>query len=123
MQLTKAEEKLMKILWKLKKAFLKDLLEAFPEPRPAKTTVATLLKRMSEKEMVGYHEYGRLREYYPLVSKSDYFSKQMKGMVKNFFNNSSAQFASFFTTESNLSMEELEALQKIIAEEIKKKKS
>jgi predicted transcriptional regulator len=120
--LTKGEERLMKILWKLKKAFLKDLIDEFPEPKPAKTTVATFLKRMVEKEAVGYNEYGRLREYYPKVSKTEYFSGYMKSLVKNFFNNSNAQFASFFTEESDMSVEELEALQKVIKEEIKKKK-
>ncbi len=120
-KLTKGEERLMKILWRLKKAFLKDLLDEFPDPKPAKTTVATFLKRMVEKQIVGYNEYGRLREYYPLVSKTDYFSGHMKSLIKNFFNNSTSQFASFFTSESDMSIEELEALQKIIGEEIKKK--
>ena len=119
--LTKAEEKLMKVLWKLKKAFLKDILDEMPEPKPAKTTVATFLKRMVDKGMVGYHEYGRSREYFPKVSKSAYFSKQVKGLIGNFFNNSKTQFASFFTTETDMTIDELKALQEIIEEEIKKK--
>lgn len=119
--LTKAEEKLMKVLWKLKKAFLKDILDEMPEPKPAKTTVATFLKRMVDKGMVGYREYGRLREYFPKVSKSAYFSKQVKGLIGNFFNNSKTQFASFFTTETDMTLDELKALQEIINEEIKKK--
>lgn len=122
-QLTKSEERLMKILWKLKKSFLKDIIDAYPEPKPAKTTIATFLKRMVEKEMVGYNEYGRLREYFPIVSKTEYFSNQMKSMVKNFFNNSNSQFASFFASESDMSVEELQELQKVISEEIKKKQS
>lgn len=121
MQLTKTEEQLMEFLWTQEKAFMKDLLEMFPEPKPATTTVATLLKRMSEKGFVGYKEYGKSREYYPLVKKSEYFSKQVNGMIKSFFNNSAAQFASFFTKETDMSADELEELRKIIDKEIAKK--
>ena len=121
MQLTKTEEQLMEFLWTQEKAFMKDLLEMFPDPKPATTTVATLLKRMSEKGFVGYKEYGKSREYYPLVKKSEYFSKQVNGMIKSFFNNSAAQFASFFTKETDMSTDELEELRKIIDKEIAKK--
>ncbi|QCX01291.1 BlaI/MecI/CopY family transcriptional regulator [Aggregatimonas sangjinii] len=121
MQLSKSEEELMNILWKQKKAFMKDLLEAYPEPRPATTTVATLLKRMTDKGFVAYKSLGRLREYYPLVKKKDYFSKHVNGLIKNFFNDSPGQFASFFTQETDLSRTELEELRKLIDSEIKKK--
>ncbi|OXA95024.1 penicillinase repressor [Flavobacterium oncorhynchi] len=121
-QLSNSEEQLMEHLWKLEKAFMKDLLEAYPEPKPATTTVATLLKRMIDKKFVAYNEFGNSREYYPLVKKTDYFSKHVKGLINNFFNNSASQFASFFTTETNLSASELEDLRKIIDSEIQKKK-
>jgi len=122
MQLSNSEEQLMEHLWKLEKAFMKDLLEAYPGPKPATTTVATLLKRMIDKKFVAYNEFGNSREYYPLVKKTDYFSKHVKGLISNFFNNSASQFASFFTTETNLSASELEDLKKIIDSEIQKKK-
>lgn len=121
MQLSNSEEQLMQHLWKLEKAFMKDLLEAFPEPKPASTTVATLLKRMTDKKFVGYKEIGNAREYYPLVKKTDYFSKHVNGLIKNFFNDSASQFASFFTTQTDLSTSELEELQKIIDVQLKKK--
>jgi len=121
MQLTKTEEQLMQLLWKLEKAFMKDLLDLFPEPKPAATTVATLLKRMTDKGFVGYKEYGKSREYFPAVAKSDYFSKQVNSMVKDFFNNSASQFASFFTKEANMSTAELEELKKLIDTQIKNK--
>ncbi|MEL1252827.1 BlaI/MecI/CopY family transcriptional regulator [Flavobacterium sp. DGU38] len=122
MQLSNSEEQLMEHLWKLEKAFMKDLLEAYPEPKPATTTVATLLKRMIDKKFVAYNEFGNSRQYYPLIKKTDYFSKHVKGLISNFFNNSASQFASFFTTETNLSASELEELKKIIDSEIQKKK-
>lgn len=121
MSLSNSEEQLMQILWRKKKALMKELVESYPDPKPATTTVATLLKRMQDKNFVDYTQQGRSREYFPLVKKQDYFSKQFNGIIKNFFNDSTAQFASFFTKESNLSKEELEDLKKIIDSEIKKK--
>ncbi len=121
MQLSKTEEDLMNHLWKLDKAFMKDLLEAYPEPKPATTTVATLLKRMTDKGFIDYKRFGNSRQYFPLVKKKDYFSKHVNSLIKNFFNDSSSQFASFFTKETNLSKEELEDLKAIIDNEIKNK--
>ena len=121
MQLSKTEEQVMQYLWKRDTAFMKDLLEDFPEPKPATTTVATLLKRMNDKGFIDYKLYGKSREYFPLVKKSDYFSKHVNGLIKNFFDNSAPQFASFFTSETNLSKEDLEELRTIIDQQIKKK--
>ena len=121
MQLSKTEEELMNYLWKLEKAFMKDLLDAYPEPKPATTTVATLLKRMADKGFIDYNLYGNSREYYPLVKKKDYFSKHVNGLIKNFFNDSASQFASFFTKETNLTKEELEDLKTLIDKELKNK--
>ncbi len=122
MSLSNAEEQLMQILWKLDKAFMKDLIDGYPEPKPATTTVATLLKRMQDKNFVDYVQYGRSREYFPLVKKNKYFSKQVNGIIKNFFNDSAAQFASFFTQETDLSQQELEELKKLIDERLKSQK-
>jgi predicted transcriptional regulator len=100
---------------------MKDILDTYDEPKPATTTIATLLKRMAGKGFVAYNLYGKSREYYPLVKKKDYFSKHVNGLIKNFFNDSASQFASFFTQETNLSKAELEELKKLIDVEIEKK--
>lgn len=121
MKASKAEEDLMNHIWTLKKAFMKDLLDAYPEPKPATTTVATLLKRLKDKGFVDYKLYGKSREYFPLVKKTDYFSSHFKGVIQNFFNNSNSQFASFFTQEIDLSKTELEELKSMIDDELKKK--
>nr|WP_294942104.1 BlaI/MecI/CopY family transcriptional regulator [uncultured Mucilaginibacter sp.] len=122
MKLSKAEEQLMEHLWSLQKAFLKDILGCYNEPKPATTTIVTMLKRMADKGFVGYKLFGNSREYYPLIAKADYFSTHVNGLIKSFFNNSASQFASFFTRETNLSASELEDLKKIIEQEINKKK-
>ena len=121
MTLSNAEEQLMQYLWKQKKALAKDLIEAYEDPKPATTTIATLLKRMQDKNFVAYTQVGRSREYFPLVKKKDYFSKHMNGLIKNFFNNDAAQFASFFTESTNLSKAELEQLKKMIDQQLKTK--
>ena len=123
MKLTPAEETLMQHLWTAQKAFMKNLLDAYKEPKPAATTVATLLNRMIGKGFVSYREYGNSREYYPNITRNDYFAEHVNGLIKNFFGNSAAQFASFFTTETNLSTAELEDLKALIDEQLKKQKS
>ena len=113
----------MELIWKHKEVFLKELVDYHPTPRPAKTTIATLLKRMQDKGFVGYKLFGNSRQYYPLVSKTTYFSKHLKEIIGDYFENSALQFASFFTKSSDFSVDELEELQRIIDEEMKKKKN
>jgi len=122
MKLSRSEEELMNHLWRLKRAFMKDLMDSYTEPKPASTTISTLLKRMQEKKFVDYTSEGKLREYFPLVSKENYFKKHIKGLIKNFFNDSPAQFASFFTEKTGLSEEELIALKNIIEDQLNQKK-
>jgi predicted transcriptional regulator len=121
MELSKTEEQLMKHLWSLERCFLKDLLDALPEPKPATTTVATLLRRMIDKEFVGYRKYGKSREYYPRVSKAAYFGEKVRGMISDFFGDSPTQFASFFTAEADLSEAELRELQQLIESQLREK--
>ncbi|MCO6497978.1 MAG: BlaI/MecI/CopY family transcriptional regulator [Chitinophagaceae bacterium] len=121
-KLSKTEEQLMEFVWQKGKAFMKDLIDSYPDPKPASTTIATLLKRMTEKGAVGYKQMGNSREYYPLIRKSDYFSKRVNTMIRDYFDDSVLQFASFFTRETQLTKKELEELKKIIDSEIQKKK-
>ncbi|MPS74590.1 MAG: BlaI/MecI/CopY family transcriptional regulator [Chryseobacterium sp.] len=118
-KLTETEIILMEILWKKEKVFMKDILEEYAEPKPASTTIATLLKRMQNKDMVGYKLYGNSREYFPKVKKEDYFQGEMSSMIDRFFNNSVSQFASFFTSNAKLSQKQLKELRDIIDKEIK----
>lgn len=113
----------MQYIWKRETAFMNELLEMYPEPKPASSTVATLLKRMQDKGFVDYEKLGRSRRYYPLVKKKDYFSRHINTLIKKFFDDSPSSFASFFTTQTNLTEEELEDLKQVVEQELNKRKS
>lgn len=121
MKLTPAEEQLMQYVWQHKKVLLKDLIESYNDPKPAKTTVATTVKKLTEKGFVGYDEVGNTRVYYAIIKKESYFSKQMKNMINKFFDNSTSQFASFFAKEASLTKEELKKLRDLIDDQLKQK--
>ena len=110
--LTRAEEQVMQVLWKLEKGFLKDIVEAMPAPKPHSNTVATLLKILIDKEFVKAETYGRMHEYKPLVSKEAYFKNTMNSLVKGYFDGSFTQAVSFLVEEKKLSLEDLELLLK-----------
>lgn len=111
-QLTKAEEQIMQVIWKLDKAFLREIIEALPNPKPHSNTVATIIKILVEKEFIGVTVFGRTHQYYPLVSKDAYSKATMKGFVKGYFEGSFSNAVSFMVKENNLSVEELELLLK-----------
>lgn len=117
MQLSNAEEQVMQYIWELERAYMKNILDEFPEPKPATTTVSTLLKRMTVKGFIGFEQHGSNRLYYPLIKKTDYFSSHLKSLIKDFFNNSATQFASFFTSE--ISETELKELRDLVDKQIK----
>lgn len=110
--LTKAEEQIMQVIWKLEKAFLKEIVEALPAPRPHSNTVATIIKILMEKEFVAAHVFGRMHQYYPLLSKDAYTKNSMKTLVKGYFEGSFSEAVSFMVKENTLSLEELELLVK-----------
>jgi len=121
-ELTKAEEQVMQYLWILEKGFLKDIVEQFPEPRPAYTTVSTVIRVLVKKGFIGFNAYGKIHEYYPLIGKEEYFSTHFRGLIRDYFSGSSKRFASFFTKEGNLNLTELEELKKLLEDQIREKK-
>ena len=121
-QLTRAEEEVMQILWKIEKGMVHDLLKKFPDPKPAYNTVSTIVRILEQKGFVGHKAYGRTHEYFPMTSKSDYTKSYFRNFVNNYFGNSYKSMASFFANEGKLSMKELEEIQKTIHKEIKKQK-
>ncbi len=120
--LTRAEEQVMQVLWKLEKAFLRDIVEAMPQPRPHQNTVATLLKILTEKEFVAINVIGRQHEYYPVISKEDYSKGSMRNLVKGYFEGSFSNVVSFMVKENNISVDELEKLLQQIRKQQNRKK-
>jgi BlaI family transcriptional regulator, penicillinase repressor len=109
-QLTKAEEQVMQVLWKLGRGFLKDIIDSTPEPKPHSNTVATILKILVEKGFVDYEVQGRNNLYRSKVSKTDYGKKTINQVVKGYFEGSPAKLVSQFVSDNKLSLKELEEL-------------
>ncbi len=120
--LTKAEELVMQSLWKLDKAFLREIVDAMPAPKPHQNTVATLLKILVEKEFVGVEVLGRQHRYSPLISKQEYSGKSIKQLAKNYFEGSFSNVVSYLVKENNISVEELETLLKQIKKQLNQQK-
>ena len=110
MQLTRSEEQVMQILWELGEGLVKDILDKFEEPKPARNTVSTVVRILEKKGFVGHKDYGKVFVYYPLVLKKEYSGKQLFGLMNNYFNNSFPAMASFFAKENDLSIRDLELL-------------
>ena len=108
--LTKAEEQVMQVVWKLKEGFIRDIMEQLPPPKPHQNTIATILKVLVEKEFVGIRVFGRQHQYYPLVSKEAYSKSSIKNLVKGYFGGSFSEAVSFMVKENSLSLEDLENL-------------
>ncbi|HPI53811.1 MAG TPA: BlaI/MecI/CopY family transcriptional regulator [Chitinophagaceae bacterium] len=109
-KLTRLEEEIMLILWKLEQAFVKDIIDEMPEPKPHYNTISTMMKLLQEKQFVSYTAYGKTYQYFPLISKETYCSAQVKPMLKNYFEGSTKNLVSFFVKEKNISVTELEKL-------------
>jgi predicted transcriptional regulator len=118
--LTKAEEQIMQILWDLKEGVVKDVVEQFEEPRPAYTTVATVLKVLENKGFVSCRKIGNTNLFSPGVTKHEYARFQFSSLLKDYFSGSFPKLATFFAKENNLSISELEEMLKITESELKK---
>ncbi len=119
-ELTKAEEEIMQYLWGMEKAFVKDVIAKMPSPKPAYTTVSTIIRILEKKGFVGHNAYGKTHEYFPLISKKEYTRKFMKGFMKNYFSNSFKEMVSFFAKEDNLSVSEIDELMQDVKKELEK---
>jgi predicted transcriptional regulator len=120
MQLTKAEEQVMQILWDLKEGWVKDIRDNFSEPKPARNTVSTVVRVLEKKGYVGHKAYSNVHLYYPLISKSDYSKSQLFGLMEGYFNNSFPAMASFFAREKDLTLVELDELLEDTRKELSK---
>ncbi len=120
--LTKAEERIMQILWDLKRGFVKDILEEYPDPKPPYNTVSTIVRVLVKKEIVSYKKYGNTYQYYPLISREEYSKTQLKRLVGDYFNNSLKKVVNFFSENKNLDVNEVDEVLKMLAEIKEQKK-
>jgi len=120
-ELTKAEEQIMQILWKLEKGFVNDIISEMAEPKPAYNTVSTIVRILETKGFVSHKAYGKTHEYFPLISKEEYKEGSLSKLVTDYFDNSYKKLVSFFAGAEKLSKEELEEMKRMIEKELKNK--
>jgi predicted transcriptional regulator len=113
-ELTRAEDQVMQILWTLKKAFVKDIIEEMPEPKPAYNTVSTIIRILETKGFVDHKAYGKTHEYFPVISREKYTKFYLNNMITGYFNGSFNNLVSFFAKENKLNANDLEKLLKEI---------
>ena len=118
-ELTKAEEEIMQILWKLEKGFVKDIMEQMPEPKPAYNTVSTIVRILEKKGFVGYNAFGKSHEYFPLVAEDKYKSFFLKNFMSGYFGGSFEKLVSFFAKDNNLDLKEIDQLMRHVKDELK----
>lgn len=121
-ELTKAEDQIMQILWRLEKGFVKDIVDEMPDPKPAYNTVSTIIRILEKKNFVGYKAFGKTHEYYPLIAKDKYTKFYLNNLVKGYFGGSIHHLVSFFASENKLEVNDIDQLVKKL-QEIKKGKS
>ena len=112
--LTKAEEKIMKILWGIEKGFIKDIIDQYPDPKPPYNSVSTIVRVLVQKNIVGYTAYGKSHQYHPLITKEAYRKGQLSRLVSDYYNNSLKQVVSFFSESKKLDQDELEEVMKML---------
>ena len=117
-QLTKAEEQVMQILWKIKQGFVRDVLDQMPAPKPAYNTVSTIIRILEKKGFIGYKAYGKTHEYFPLIAENEYKSFYLKSMISGYFGGSFERLVSFFAKDNNMDIHEMEELLKNVQEDI-----
>jgi predicted transcriptional regulator len=122
-ELTRAEEQIMHVLWFLGQAYVKDIIERIPEPKPAYNTVSTIVRILEKKGFVGHEAFGKTHRYRPLVAKEDYTQAFLRSFVRNYFDNSYQELVSFFAKDRDMSLSELEEILTALREEIRKQKA
>ncbi len=113
-KLTNKEEEILHALWKLNKAFVKDIVSILPEPKPHYNTISTIIRNMEEKGYIKHIAYGKTHQYFPVVSKEEYRKTFMNKTINNYFENSYKNVVSFFAKEEKISIEELQEIINLI---------
>ncbi|MFZ2052949.1 MAG: BlaI/MecI/CopY family transcriptional regulator [Candidatus Aminicenantales bacterium] len=121
-ELTRAEEQIMQVLWRLGKGFVKDIVDELPEPKPAYNTVSTIVRILEKKGFVSHEAFGKTHQYFPLTSKDEYKKNFLKSFIKRYFGDSFQEMVSFFASGRDISLEELEEIRKLLNDQIVRQK-
>ncbi|PCI36188.1 MAG: CopY family transcriptional repressor [Flavobacteriaceae bacterium] len=113
-QLTKAEEQFMQVLWKLKSASVKEIIEELPTPKPAYNTVSTIIRILETKEFVGHTAKGRGYVYHPIIAKESYSNQSLNKLVDGYFGGSFKSMVSFFVDKNKMDMSELDEILQLL---------
>lgn len=119
-ELTRAEEQVMQLLWKQEKAFVKDIIEKMPEPKPAYNTISTVIRILEKKGFVDHEAFGKTHRYFPVIGKKEYTKAFFRNFLTNYFGNSFQEMVSFFAKEDNMSLTDLEDLMKEVGRDLEK---
>jgi len=119
-RLNSKEETVMQILWRMKRAFTKEILAEMPEPKPPITTLSSIVRKLQEDGLIGFEAFGRTHRYFPILKKEEYRKSAFQQLMKNYFSNSPEQLLSFFVEEEKLDNRELDELLNQIKESSKK---
>ncbi|MCL2413687.1 MAG: BlaI/MecI/CopY family transcriptional regulator [Bacteroidales bacterium] len=114
MHLTKVEEQIMQMLWEKKRAFVRELLEMMPEPKPAQTTISTVVRNLEQKGFVGHKKFGKTHQYFPVVSQTEYLSNSLRRMSSAYFQNSYANIVNFFAAEGKLRNKDIDEISQLL---------
>lgn len=121
-ELTKAEEQIMQILWKLEEGFVNDIIDKMSEPKPAYNTVSTIVRILEKKGFVNHKAYGKTHQYFPIVGKKEYTRSYMKNFMGSYFGNSFREMVSFFAKEDNMSVSDIEEMMKDVKKDLENEK-
>lgn len=119
-ELTKAEDQIMQVLWQLNTAFVKDIINKLPSPKPAYNTVSTIVRILEKKGFVGFKAYGKTHEYFPLIAKEEYSNYYLKSFMNRYFKGSFQDLVSFFAKENHMNVTEMEAMMKRVESDLDK---
>jgi BlaI family transcriptional regulator, penicillinase repressor len=120
--LTKAEERIMKILWEIGEGFIKDIIERFPDPKPPYNSVSTIVRVLVQKDIVGFAAYGNTHKYHPLITRDEYSRGQLSRLLTDYYNDSLREVVNFFSENKTLNEKELDEVMKML-KQLKSKKN
>ncbi len=115
-KLTQREERVMQLLWRLREAVVKDIINEFPDPKPPYTTISSIIRILENKGFVGHKAYGKTHVYHPLISQKEFRKHSFSRLLKDYFGGSYQQVVSYMVEEEGLEESDIAQIKAIIKE-------